>query len=123
VISLLINIDDIKLWFEYSDLLLDVADEVDNFRRRHKNVLTTQQKEKLKFYSSKIRSDARTWATVAGESLLDRLELHLTELKTQVKTIEGLQFEITNAETIILEIAKLVDIVTKIFQLIPNLLG
>ncbi|MBE9002058.1 hypothetical protein IQ274_28605 [Nostoc sp. LEGE 12447] len=121
--SVLTNIDNIDLWFEYSDLLLDIADEVDSFRRRHRNVLTTQQKEKLKFYSSKIRSDARTWATVAGESLLSRLEPQLTELKTEVKKIEDLQFEITNAASIILEIAKVIDIVTKVFQLIPNLLG
>lgn len=115
------DVTDVDLWFEYSDLLQDLADVCDELRRR--GSLSSQEKQTLKFFAQQLRGYAITWATTAGEKLLDSLASELTALKVEIAKLEALEAEITNVKAFISGVAEVIGLITNIFKLIPSSLG
>jgi|GEM_PF-5741368 len=114
------DVKDVDLWFEYSDLLQDLADVCDKLRRR--GSLNTQEKEILKFLAEQLRGYAITWATTAGEKLLGSLDLDLIALKVGIAKLEALEAEISDVKAFISGVAEVIGLVTNIFKLIPSFL-
>jgi hypothetical protein len=104
----------VDLWFEYADLLQDLADVCDRLRRR--GDLNPQQKAQLKFRADRLRGDAITWATTAGTSLLDSLEEELLKLKKEIAKLEALESEIKDVQGFISGVAEVIGVVTNIFK-------
>ena len=116
-----VDLDNIDLWFEYSDLLLDLADAIDIYRRRVG--LNSQQKNQLNFYAIQLRGEAVTWATIGGQNLLTSLLPQLNLLKVEIKKIDAFIQDIKNVGDFISAISKSIDVVTNILKLVPSLLG
>ncbi len=115
-----INVADVDLWFEYADLLQDLADICNELRTIRRSSLSSKEKDTLKFLAVKLAGDAVTWATIAGESLIDSLNSQLTELKAEIGKLEALESEIKSVGSFISGVAKVIDIVADIFKWFPK---
>lgn len=112
-----ININGVDTWFEYGDILQELADKVDAFRRNYRDALLPEQRDKFRDYSERIRDNATQIATIGAIELLTQLEQQLTQLKNLTKTIDELINDITNMQEVILGLAEVVNLTLNILRI------
>lgn len=114
-----INVNGLDDWFDYAEVLQELADEVDAFRQNNRDKLSNEQKKSLRFYAKKIRKYASDdIATIAAIEKLEELDTELTQLKDAVKKIDGFLAAVTNTKKAISGLAEIVGVIVNIIDLV-----
>lgn len=102
--------------FDYSDMLQELADELDAFRNIYRSQLSSSQRNRLRSDTNKIRQGARDLATITAIELLTTLNSELDELRGITQKIDGLITDIQKAQDVISGVAEVVDLITNILK-------
>lgn len=112
-----INTNGVDTLFKYGDMLQELANKVDAFRRNYRDTLSSEQRDKLRDYSERIRQNANQIAIFAAIELLTRLESQLTQLKNLTKKVDELMNNIKNLQEVISGLAEIAQLTLNILSL------
>lgn len=111
-----INVKGIDNWFDYADVLQELADEVTNYQRTYRDSLSTEQKNNLRAYANQIRDNAENLATKAAILKLENHQTELSQLKSAIAETDNFLTEVKNAQQVVATLAKVIDITVDILK-------
>lgn len=115
--SISINVEGDFTPLDYADMLQELADEIDIFRRTYRNKLSREKKDQLRCRAEFIRDSAVEISNIAGIEMLEGLDEKLKELKNITKELDNFLTRVENIRGIISALADIFNLINNILRL------
>lgn len=98
--------------------ILELAEEVRDFRLQHRRILSIQDKNLLVATEARLRGQSTAIGALISESILKDVEPQLKELRDAVSEMDRLLDDIQNLRAILLGFANLLQLTANVITLI-----